>query len=572
MSNKKAVIYARVSTEEQANQGYSIKAQRDMLYQFAKQRNIDIIDEYIDEGKSGKSISGRPQMQKLLKDIEKGHFNIVLIYKLDRLARSTKDSLEISDRLARHNIQLMSYSENIDTSSPGGKMFFTVMSSVAEMERGQIVERVKMGMNQRAKQGKWNGGICFGYNVVDKELTINQEEARIVKEIFELADKGYGYKKIVGILNEKGYKTKKGKKFSTNSLKTILDNPIYIGKIRFNQHENWSDKRRKGKSKDPIIVDGTHQPIISKDLWYRVQQKRKSRSFRPAQSSKPYFLSRLIRCPQCGHGMVSGKSRRDGKSYRYYHCGQFHNKGSAVCSPNSINADRAEQQVMEELKRLVTEPYFIEKLVTKMNENRLEAEKPLVEEKKRLQSKIQKTKKNIDTITNKLMDDPDLMDIFANKLKEQKMERMQLEEKLQTVQHQLENMNKEPIDAKALRHLLENLEQILDKASVEEKKELLSLIVKDIQITKNPVSRRIGRQIKQINLVFDFTIDALQGHTGELLSRMINLDFISSVDTSFIDQLEPSEKIYRDALASLSILPLFMIRFSVTYQNKIHLI
>jgi site-specific DNA recombinase len=197
-------------------------------------------------------------MQKLLKDIEKGHFNIVLIYKLDRLARSTKDSLEISDRLARHNIQLMSYSENIDTSSPGGKMFFTVMSSVAEMERGQIVERVKMGMNQRAKQGKWNGGICFGYNVVDKELAINQEEARIVKEIFELADKGYGYKKIVGILNQKGYKTKKGKEFSTNSLKTILDNPIYIGKIRFNQHENWSDKRRKGKSKDPIIVDGTH--------------------------------------------------------------------------------------------------------------------------------------------------------------------------------------------------------------------------------------------------------------------------------------------------------------------------
>ncbi|MGG6359619.1 recombinase family protein [Peribacillus frigoritolerans] len=187
---------------------------------------------------SGKSIEGRPEMQRLLKDARENKFNAVITYKFDRLARKTKDSLEIVENLEHHNVQLMSYSENIDTTTPGGKMFYTVMSSVAEMERSTIIDRVKLGMNQRAKQGKWNGGIVLGYDVIDKELVVNEEEAAIVKEIFNLASKGHGYKKIAYDLNKRGFKTKKKKDFSTGSIKGILDNPMYIGKIRFNQQKN----------------------------------------------------------------------------------------------------------------------------------------------------------------------------------------------------------------------------------------------------------------------------------------------------------------------------------------------
>ena len=300
IKSPQAVIYARVSTEEQATDGYSIKAQKDLLSNYAEKNNLTIIDDYIDEGKSGKSIAGRPQMIRLLDDAKQGKFEAVIVYKLDRLARKTRDSLEIVETLGNHGVQLISLSENIDTTTPHGKMLYTVLSSVAEMERDQIVGRVKMGMTQRAKEGKWNGGQCFGYDVKDKKLVINEDEAKIVKEIFDYADQGFGYKKMVGILNRKGYTTKRRHEFSIGTLKGILDNPVYTGKIRFNQYENWTEKRRSGKNKEAIIVDGEHEPIISIDLWERVQQKRSTRSFKAVQSDKPFILTKLLRCPQCG--------------------------------------------------------------------------------------------------------------------------------------------------------------------------------------------------------------------------------------------------------------------------------
>lgn len=558
------VIYARVSTEEQVSEGYSINAQKELLQEYAKTRNIQIVDEYIDEGRSGKSIEGRPEMQRLLKDARDNKFDTVITYKLDRLARKTRDSLDIVETLERHNVQLMSYSENIDTTTPGGKMFYTLISSFAEMERSTIIDRVKMGMNQRAKQGKWNGGIVLGYDVIDKELVINEKESAIIQEIFDLANRGHGFKKVAYMLNKKGYKTKKDRDFSIATVKGILNNPVYIGKIRFNQHENWSEKRRKGKNNNPDIVDGTHSPIISQKLWEQVQQKLQQRSYQPSQSQQPYFLSRLVRCPECGHGMVSAKSRgHKGRVYRYYQCGQFHNKGKSVCSPNSINADRAEQQVIEELKRVVKEPYFIEKLVEKMNLEREAAERPLLKEKKLLLHEIEKTEKRIDTIINKLIDEPELKTIFTKKLKEQQQLLESLKEKVASTEKQLLNISKEPIDADAMRTLLENLDEILEKADSAEKKELLALFIRDIHITKEPTSRRTGRQITQINLMFDFTIEALQGSTGVLLNRMndINLDFIAPIDRSFLDQPSFYEEMLRDAMASLSILPLLMVRF-----------
>ncbi|REB77460.1 resolvase [Cutibacterium acnes] len=573
------VIYARVSTEEQASEGYSIEAQKQLLRDYAKHRNIQIIDEYIDEGRSGKSIEGRPQMLRLLRDAKDTKFDAVITYKLDRLARKTRDSLEIIETLERHNVQLMSYSESIDTSTPGGKMFYTVLSSISEMERSTIIDRVKMGMNQRAKQGKWNGGIVFGYNVIDKELVVNEEEAAVVQDIFNLADKGYGFKKIAYDLNKRGIKTKKNKEFSTISVKTILNNPMYIGKIRFNQHENWSERRRQGKNPDPVLVDGTHTPIIEASQWNQVQEKLQKRSRRPAQSAKPYFLGRLLRCPSCGYGMVAAKSKgENGKVYRMYQCGQYKNKGRTVCQAHSINADKAEKYVLDELNRVVTLPYFIERLVEKMNEERSDAERPLQEELNRLVSSKQKTEKQLDNLVSLLMDDPELRDIYKKKMKEQKDFLLNIEERIEHVKKQLLNVSKDPVDADALKQLLKNLDSILERADAAEKKELLALFVKDIQITKERVSFKEGRQITQINLMFDFTIEALQGSASVLLNSMDHINCIAPIDHSIISQIS-KEDMYREALASLNLLPLFMIRFTpinpkspinLLHQNQPH--
>lgn len=556
-----AVMYARVSTEEQATEGYSIKAQKDLLNTYAEKHNLTIISEYIDEGKSGKSIDGRPQMIHLLEDAKQEKFEAVIVYKLDRLARKTRDSLEIVETLGSHGVQLISLSENIDTTTPHGKMFYTVLSSLAEMERDQIVGRVKMGMTQRAKEGKWNGGQCFGYDAKEKKLVVNENEAKIVKEIFDYADQGFGYKKIVGILNQKGYITKRGNVFSIGTLKGILDNPVYIGKVRFNQYENWAEKRRSGKNNDAIIVDGEHEAIIPEDLWERVQQKRSARSYKAVQSDQPYILTKLIRCPQCGAGMVAGKSKGANKTYRYYKCGTFHNKGASECSANSINADVAERQVLGEFKRIVTESKFLQRLVQKMNKERENAKEPLIQEKKRLETTLNKCDKYIANITDSLMKDPDLMPIFAEKLKEQQQAKLTFQQQLEETEEKLSNTSTKPIDLMALHYLVKNIDSILEQAASEEKKELLRRIIKEIEITPTAPTPREGRQITKIHLHFDFTPTGVKKKSKDLIRKMGSYAHDKKVDLSALDKQNPTDKEIRDSLKSLSILPSLMIRF-----------
>lgn len=568
-----AVMYARVSTEEQATEGYSIKAQKDLLNTYAEKHNLTIISEYIDEGKSGKSIDGRPQMIHLLEDAKQEKFEAVIVYKLDRLARKTRDSLEIVETLGSHGVQLISLSENIDTTTPHGKMFYTVLSSLAEMERDQIVGRVKMGMTQRAKEGKWNGGQCFGYDAKEKKLVVNENEAKIVKEIFDYADQGFGYKKIVGILNQKGYITKRGNVFSIGTLKGILDNPVYIGKVRFNQYENWAEKRRSGKNNDAIIVDGEHEAIIPEDLWERVQQKRSARSYKAVQSDQPYILTKLIRCPQCGAGMVAGKSKGANKTYRYYKCGTFHNKGASECSANSINADVAERQVLEEFKRIVTESKFLQRLVQKMNKERENAKEPLIQEKKRLETTLNKCDKYIANITDSLMKDPDLMPIFAEKLKEQQQAKLTFQQQLEETEEKLSNTSTKPIDLMALHYLVKNIDSILEQAASEEKKELLRRIIKEIEITPTAPTPREGRQITKIHLHFDFTPTGVKKKSKDLIRKMGSYAHDKKVDLSALDKQNPTDKEIRDSLKSLSILPSLMIRFStINPKRPIHLL
>lgn len=420
----------------------------------------------------------------------------------------------------------------------------------------------------------WNGGIVLGYDVINKELIINEDEAKIVKEIFILASKGHGYKKIAYEMNKLGYKTKKKKDFSIATIKGILENPLYKGKIRYNQHENWSEKRRKGKNDNPIIRDGIHTPIIVMELWNQVQQKLKTRSFRPAQSSKPYFLGRLLRCPECGYGMTAAKSRgKNGKQYRLYQCGQYKNKGRTAFQAHTINADKAEQYVIDELKRVVTLPYFIDKLVDKMNDDRLNAESPLLDDKKRLLKNKRKIEKQLDNLVTLLMDDTDLRDTYSKKMLEQKKQLATINDHIEKVEKELQHISKDPIDAEALNHLLKNIDTLLDKADATEKKELLALFIKDIQITKEKVSHKEGWQIKCINLMFDFTIEALQGSSSILINKMSEINWIAPLDTTFMEEPFSREENFREALSSLNILPLFMVRLpTINSKSPINLL
>lgn len=191
---RRVAIYCRVSTEEQANEGYSIAAQLDTLRQYAKLYGWEIAREYVDEGISGKNIKGRPAMQQLIADVEADKFEAVLVWKISRLSRNMLDTLILLDKFEDFGVKFISYSENFDTGSPIGRLVVQLMASIAEMERNTLSENVKLGMKQRALEGSWNGGVVFGYDNIEKELVINKDEAEVVQSIFQLYANGKGLK------------------------------------------------------------------------------------------------------------------------------------------------------------------------------------------------------------------------------------------------------------------------------------------------------------------------------------------------------------------------------------------
>ncbi|TMV06607.1 hypothetical protein FE781_16665 [Paenibacillus thermoaerophilus] len=374
-----------------------------------------------------------------------------------------------------------------------------------------------------------------------------------------------------------GYRTKKGNPFSTLSVKNILNNPIYIGKIRFNQLENWAEKRRSGRNADYILSDGNHKPIISVEQWENVQRIMKKRSYKPVRSHTPFILAGLLRCPECGHGMVAGRSPgSSGRIYRYYNCGQYHNKGKTVCSAHGIRADVAEKQVFDELTRIVTNDLLLKKLVQKINTDRMNAEKPLLEEKKRIESKIDKTLKKLNNLKEKIIVDTELLDMFKPNLITLQDELKTLQQQREELLFQLDNRESEPVDFNSLKKLLSDFYNVLMSVDPNEQKSLLSLIIKDIQITKDS-PRMIGRRVTKINLLFDFTIEALQSDTYELLKRVYSdYDIIADFDPRLLDGVTLAnfhKTGLGEVMNSLNILPLAMIRFPPhNLKRPIHLL
>lgn len=381
LKQKRVGIYVRVSTEMQSSEGYSIDGQINQIKEYCNFHHFEVKDIYADRGISGKSMN-RPELQRMLKDANEGLIDCVMVYKTNRLARNTSDLLKIVEDLHRQNVEFFSLSERMEVNTSSGKLMLQILASFSEFERNNIVENVFMGQTRRAQEGYYQGNLPLGYEKIPDskhELMINQHEANIVKYIFEAYAKGHGYRKIANALNHKGYVTKKGKPFSVGSITYILSNPFYIGQIQFAKYKDWNEKRRKGLNDKPVIAQGKHSPIISQDLWEKVQMRKKQIKEKPQVHGKgTNLLTGIIRCPQCGAAMAASNTTntlKDGtkKRIRYYSCSNFRNKGSKVCSANSVRAEVIEKYVMDQILEIVKSDKVIKKVVERVNqENRVD--------------------------------------------------------------------------------------------------------------------------------------------------------------------------------------------------------
>ncbi|MGG4413132.1 recombinase family protein, partial [Brevibacillus agri] len=190
-----AVIYVRVSTEEQTK-GFSLDGQINEVRRYLERKGYTVYEIYIDDGYSGKDFE-RPAVQKMFRDMQQGKFEAIAVWKVDRLSRSNNDVLTlINHHLKPNDLKLLVSTCDIDSSTTNGYMFISLLSTFAEYERAQIIDRVNNGMQKRAENGKWNGGIILGYDIVEKQLVINTAESQIVQKIFDLRAEGKGYKFI----------------------------------------------------------------------------------------------------------------------------------------------------------------------------------------------------------------------------------------------------------------------------------------------------------------------------------------------------------------------------------------
>lgn len=254
----RAALYIRVSSRQQAEEGYSLEAQERKLRAFCEMQGYMIHDVYRDEGVSGKKID-RPELQRMLSDVKAGKIQKVIVVKLDRISRNTRDMLNLVEELNQTNTAFICVNDNIDTSTATGKMFLTILSAVAQFESDIGKERTLSAKEELSRQGKFAGGnIPFGY-AYDKEnkaFIINEAEEPVVTRIFTDYATGKPANRIATELNSEDIKTKRNGTWQAKQILTILSNKFYTGFLE------W----------EGIINKGEHEAIIAERQFNKVQR------------------------------------------------------------------------------------------------------------------------------------------------------------------------------------------------------------------------------------------------------------------------------------------------------------
>lgn len=470
----KVALYVRVSTTSQLEEGYSIEEQKAKLESYCDIKDWHIYKVYTDGGFSG-STTERPALEQLIQDAQSKLFDTVLVYKLDRLSRSQKDTLYlIEDIFLKNNIEFVSLLENFDTSTPFGRAVIGLLSVFAQLEREQIKERMQLGKLGRAKAGKsmmW-AKTSYGYNY-DKEtgsMTVNEYEALVVKEIFASYLAGMSITKLRDKINQE-YPKKPA--WSYRTIRGILANPVYCG---LNQY--------KGQT-----FQGTHKAIISLDDFEQTQRELAKRQQTAKELSNPrpfkakYMLSGLAQCGYCHAPLkvILGQKRKDGTRFKRYECYQRHprkTRGVTVyndnkkCESGYYDMELLEHYVLTRIAQLQNDPDKIQELFS-------DDTSPAVDK--------QAIQKQIDTLTLKLsklndlyLDDRITLDELRSKSSDFIKQRTALKEEIK----------KASTDKQAGRK--DKIEKLLDASSIlnmsyDNQKVIVRELIDKVQVTSDKI-------------------------------------------------------------------------------------
>lgn len=571
----KVYIYTRVSTTMQID-GYSLDAQKARMKAYADFNDYQIVGEYEDAGKSGKSIEGRASFCRMMEDIKSGKDGVayVLVFKLSRFGRNAADVLSTLQVMQDFCVNLICVEDGIDSSKDAGKLMISVLSAVAEIERENIRVQTMEGRIQKAREGRWNGGFApYGYRLVDGVLQINEDEAPAIRTIFEqYVNTDTGANGLSKYLETHGFQKLARQNgtsplFSATLIRAILKNPVYCGKIAFGRRKlekihGTRNEYHQVPQENYLLVDGLHEGIVSEELWNTAQVKllAQSKRYEPVNRSKTeqaHLLSALVKCPVCGAGMYSNKCtkrKKDGtpyKSFSYYSCKHRKMQRGQKCNFNKqIQEEVLDNAVVEVIIKLVSNPKFAammqEKINSKVDTTAIEQEIAAAEKQLRQYYSIKsKIMEEIDTL------DPDDRHYIIRK--------SDLDERLYRMYDKIEEAENNLMDARAKKQAIEAdkitgdniykvlicFEKLYNVMNPIERKKLMEHLISEIQIY--PERQPNGQWLKSIKFrlpIVENDIDLRldnESHTecvialskGEIDSKKVRVEFsLEGMDTS----------------------------------------
>lgn len=462
-------LYTRVSTLEQAEHGYSIAEQEARLKSFTEAMKWTVYQVYTDAGFSG-GTTERPALQRLIADVKAGRLEKVVVYKLDRLSRSQKDTLQlIEDIFLRNKVDFVSLTENFDTSTPFGKAMVGILAVFAQLEREQIKERMALGRSARAKSGRYVGSIPpFGYDLQNSQLVRNEFEALQIEDIFRKYCKGVSPSSIAQSLNASGLVPRTGK-WTRNAVRSTIENRVYLGEVQLNG--SW--------------YEGSHEAIIDHDTFSRAQTVR-VRKHNDSQlynrnlgKASSYFAGYIV-CGHCGaRYMKFTLSGKEKKTYRYYKCSSRMKKGSAVhdpsCRNKSWNMEELDELIFSEIRKLAIDPEYLQTASTgQQADNRTEI--------------IQQELEKLDSQISRLMD---LYTVDGIPLEVLQQRTRTASEQRKRLQQELDSISREAASRMSREEALEiitGIDQILERKDFTEIREVIGSLIEKIVVDGNDIT------------------------------------------------------------------------------------
>ena len=509
---KKVYVYTRVSTAMQID-GYSLEAQRTRMRAFAEFNEYEIAGEYEDAGKSGKSIEGRDEFNRMMEDIKTGKDDVsfVLVFKLSRFGRNAADVLSTLQTMQDFGVNLICVEDGIDSSKDAGKLMISVLSAVAEIERENIRVQTMEGRIQKARDGKWNGGFPpYGYSLKDGVLEINEEEALAIRTIFEQwVSTDIGANGLAKYLENHGIRkiprhNGKNPLFDAALIRNIIKNPVYCGKIAYGRRKTEKVHGTRNEYKlveqdDYLVVDGLHEGIVSEEMWNQAQvkmiaQAKKYEHVNKAKDTRTHLLSGLVKCPICGAGMYGNKSikhRKDGTKYKdffYYGCKhRTMTRGHKCDYKKQINEDVLDEAVVEVITKLVANPWFASMMQEKIN---MKVDTTVIDQEITV---LEKQLKQSYAVKRKTLEEIEALDPDARHYKRLKTD---LDDRLYRMYDKIDDQEQSLIEARAKKQSIEsekvtgdNIYKILiyfDKfyslMNEEEQRKLMESLIEEIQI------------------------------------------------------------------------------------------